>query len=120
MKRTISLLAAVLLTLAAAPTVAAGPMGAAERIVLNGKPDQNVQPCQTCHGKNGRSSAPTFPHLAGQYRSYMVQALKDYRAGRRQDPIMTGQAQGLTPGEIEALAAYFATRSAVLTTLPLD
>lgn len=104
----------------AEPAAAAGPMETARRIVTQGKPDENVQPCQVCHGKNGRSSAPNFPHLAGQYRDYMIQALRAYREGERQDPIMSGQAKGLTAAEIQALAGYFASRTPVLATLPLQ
>ncbi len=68
------------------------------------------QSCATCHGKTGDGNQTTFPKLAGQYESYLVQTLKDYRSGDRENIIMAGQANSLSIGEIEALAAWFASQ----------
>jgi len=44
--------------------------------------------CAACHGADGASTtAGTFPILAGQYESYLLHALKDYRSGERQNAI---------------------------------
>jgi cytochrome c553 len=51
--------------------------------------------------------APNWPSLAGQHEDYIVHALGQYKAGARKDPVMGSQAIGLTPEEIEELAAYF-------------
>jgi len=64
--------------------------------------------CAACHGADGKAPQAIYPHLAGQYANYIEQALKEYRAGTRKNPIMTGQAAALTDGEIRQLAAYFA------------
>ena len=66
--------------------------------------------CQTCHGATGDGDNTAYPKLAGQYESYIVQALKDYRAGERKDPIMAGFAGSLKIGQIEKLAAWFASQ----------
>ncbi len=97
---------------------AEGPMATAKRIVTKGLPDENVQACKTCHGLKGKSPIPRYPHLAGQYRSYLIHTLKTYRSGDRQNPIMGRQAKPLSDRQIEALASYFATKQPMLAALP--
>lgn len=64
--------------------------------------------CVACHGEGGaKPIAPTYPVLAGQYASYLSQALKDYRSGTRKNPVMMPQAAALTDADIQALAQYF-------------
>jgi len=92
----------------------------ARTLVEEGKPQEGVAPCKSCHGADGRSAVPMYPHLAGQYRDYLVQALKRYRAGTRKDPTMNQQAKHLTDAEIQALAAYFSSRDAVVRPLSLE
>lgn len=70
--------------------------------------------CAACHGVDGNSLAPDFPRLAGQHPDYMAKALRDYKSGRRKNAIMAAFAQPLTPAQIDALAAYFATQPAVV------
>jgi cytochrome c553 len=71
---------------------------------------QKAQVCEACHGPDGKSVAPTYPHLAGQYESYLIKALADYRAGRRSNPIMAPMAANLSDQDIEDLAAWFASQ----------
>lgn len=73
--------------------------------------------CATCHGATGDGDQPSFPKLAGQYESYLVQALKDYRTAANSDgstgrnnAVMKGFAGGLSIQEIEALAAWYASQ----------
>lgn len=64
--------------------------------------------CTSCHGEGGaKPIAPTYPILAGQYASYLEQALKEYRAGGRKNPVMQSQAAALADADIKALAQYF-------------
>ena len=64
--------------------------------------------CAACHGADGtKPSAPDQPVLAGQYYDYLVQALSDYKIGRRTNPIMKGFAGQLSKQDIEDLAAWF-------------
>ena len=86
----------------------------ARQLVMEGAPQQGIAPCQSCHGADGRSPVARYPHLAGQYRDYLAQALRAYRDGEREDPTMSQQAQGLSDAQIEALAAYFAGRAAAV------
>ena len=53
---------------------------------------------------------PDTPRLAGQHYDYLMQALKAYRKGSRQNPIMAAMAQLLTEQEIHELALYYSTQ----------
>ena len=66
--------------------------------------------CAACHGKDGHSVDPTYPNLAGQYQSYLIKALSDYRGGRRTNAIMAGFASQLSNQDIEDLAAWFSSQ----------
>lgn len=72
--------------------------------------------CAACHGPDGNSPLDTNPKLAGQYESYLVQALQAYRSGDRQNPIMAGFAAALSDQDIADLAAYFASQPSDLKT----
>ncbi len=64
--------------------------------------------CASCHGKTGDGDNAAYPKLAGQYESYLEQALKDYRSGDRKNAIMAGFAGNLTIEDIRDLSAWFA------------
>lgn len=63
--------------------------------------------CAGCHGPEGNSTNPQFPILAGQYADYIVQALKAYKTGQRENAIMQGIAAELSQQEMEDLGAYY-------------
>ena len=69
--------------------------------------------CAACHGVDGNSSVPSFPKLAGQNSDYLYHSLKDYKSGKRKNPIMAGQVQTLTDADMRDLAAYFSKRKGV-------
>ena len=70
--------------------------------------------CAACHGADGNSTIPTNPKLAGQYESYLIQALSAYKSGARKNAIMSGFVAELTPKDIKDLAAYFASQESEL------
>jgi cytochrome c553 len=63
--------------------------------------------CAGCHGADGVSTVASFPKLAGQNRDYLYHALKDYKAGKRKNPIMAGMAAALSDEDMLDLAMYF-------------
>lgn len=67
--------------------------------------------CAGCHGLNGVSPMPIYPHLVGQHGAYLVKALTDFREKRRTDPTMNAMAGSLTDEDIAHLAAYFSSQS---------
>lgn len=68
---------------------------------------EKAKVCEACHGLTGESVDPTYPNLAGQYKSYLKQALSDYRSGSRTNAIMAGFAKTLSNQDIEDLSAWF-------------
>jgi cytochrome c553 len=67
--------------------------------------------CAGCHGANGEGIAPN-PALAGKSEDLLVQALKDFKSGKRDNAIMKGMASPLSDGDMANLAAYFASLKA--------
>lgn len=63
--------------------------------------------CATCHGPLGLSQLPNAPHLAGQPALYIVEQLRNYRSGKRQNEVMSVMAKPLTDQEIDDLAAWY-------------
>ena len=80
-------------------------------LAARGKDESDI--CATCHGTNGDGNPaiqPAPPKLAGQYESYLVESLKGYRSGERDNATMNGFAGSLTIEQIEALAAWYASQ----------
>ncbi|MEW6132499.1 MAG: cytochrome c [Pseudomonadota bacterium] len=99
MNKTITLLALSLTMVVGAPAQAGGNAEA-------GKAKSAV--CAGCHGADGNSPTAMFPKLAGQYEDYLYHSLKDYKTGKRKNPIMNGQVAGLSDQDMRDLAAFFA------------
>jgi cytochrome c553 len=76
-----------------------------------------VGTCAACHGENGVSASPMFPNLAGQHRSYLEVALKEYKNGKRKNPVMAGTAAALSDADIKQLAAWYASQPSKLYTV---
>ena len=69
--------------------------------------------CAACHGADGAKTVDdATPILAGQYESYILHALKEYRSGDRQNAVMSSMVQHLGIKELKALAAWFASQEA--------
>ncbi|MDW8479525.1 MAG: cytochrome c [Xanthomonadales bacterium] len=100
------LLAALLLALPlASPAKAEPPAGDPER----GR--SKAYTCRGCHGIPGyRNVYPHYhvPLIAGQNESYLVEALKAYREGRRRHPTMRAQGLTLSDQDIADIAAFLA------------
>jgi cytochrome c553 len=70
-----------------------------------------AQVCATCHGPAGNQpAAPENPILAGQHPDYLAKALKDYKSGKRKNPVMSTFAGMLSEQDIENLAAWFSSQ----------
>lgn len=81
------------------------------------KGEELAQTCAACHGADGNSTIGANPKLAGQYESYLVRALRDYRSGSRDNAIMAGFAAGLSDQDIRDLAAWFSSQESDLSVL---
>jgi cytochrome c553 len=67
--------------------------------------------CMACHGMDGNSANPEWPALAGQHSSYIVKQLKHFKAGERQNALMSPMAMILADQDMEDLAAYYASQT---------
>jgi cytochrome c553 len=65
--------------------------------------------CAGCHGGNGVSTNPAWPSLAGQQSAYLVEALKAYKTGARDNAMMAATAKGLSDADMQSLAGHYAT-----------
>jgi cytochrome c553 len=66
--------------------------------------------CTACHGPNGNSTNPDYPILAAQSWRYIYTELKDFKEGRRSDPLMSPIAATLSRDDMIALGNYFAAQ----------
>lgn len=75
-----------------------------------GTPPPAAQVCTTCHGSDGKPVTPDYPNLSGQHADYLVQALHDYKSGKRKNAIMSGIVGSLADKDIEAVAGFYANQ----------
>jgi len=66
--------------------------------------------CAGCHGPDGLSHAPAAPTIAGVSPEILINAMRDYRDGKRSGTIMPRIAKGYTDEQIKLMAEYFAKR----------
>jgi len=64
--------------------------------------------CAACHGANGQGVPPN-PALVGRSEDEMLQAMKDYKSGKRNNAVMKGMTAGLSDQDMANLAAYYAS-----------
>lgn len=64
--------------------------------------------CAGCHGANGQGVPPN-PALVGKSEDDMLQAMKDYKSGKRANAVMKGMTAGLSDQDMANLAAYYAS-----------
>lgn len=81
---------------------------------------KKAEACVACHGPNGNSQAGAFPTLAGQNDRYIYLQLRDYKEGRRKNPMMSAVAAGLEKQDMKDLAAYFSQQKQARTGFKAD
>lgn len=64
--------------------------------------------CAMCHGPDGQGTK-IAPKLAGMDQGAFVQALNDYKSGKKSNAMMQAQAHKLSPQQEGDLAAYYAS-----------
>ena len=71
-----------------------------------------AQVCAACHGidGNGTPGMPEVPALAGQTWRYLYIELRDFKEGRRSNPIMSPMAQPLSRDDMINIANYYAAQ----------
>jgi cytochrome c553 len=64
--------------------------------------------CVGCHGANGQGVPPN-PALAGKSEDQLLQAMKDYKSGKRANAVMKALTGPLSDQDLQNLAAYYAS-----------
>ena len=64
--------------------------------------------CAMCHGPTGGGTAMGVK-LAGEDPAKFVQAMEDYKSGKRDNAMMKNQASQLSDADVANLAAYYAS-----------
>lgn len=65
--------------------------------------------CQNCHGVDGVAVLPGAANLSGQQREYLIEQLRAFRSGKRQNPQMSVIAKSLTEQDIEDLSLWYSS-----------
>ena len=104
-----------LLALAAAAAHAQGDPEAGKR---------KAAACMACHGPEGNAPASTpdspFPDLAGQTSRYLYMQLRDFKEGRRSNPLMSPMAANLSKEDMMDLAEYFSQQKPAPSSYKVD
>lgn len=91
----------------ASPLMAAPPAAPAKADLAKGQ--AVAQACVACHAADGSRGAPANPILAGQHPEYLAKQLAEFKAGKRQNPIMQGMAAPLSDEDMRNVAAFYAS-----------
>ena len=79
-----------------------------------------AQVCAACHGADGNSPAGMFPSLAGQTWRYLYVQLKDFKEGRRTNPLMSPMAASLSRDDMINIANFYAAQPLKPSTFKAD
>ena len=103
--------------LAAATCLLAAQAAQAQDIAAG---EKVAQVCAACHGADGNPASGQFPALAGQTWRYLYIQLKDYKEGRRSNPLMSPMAANLSRDDMINVANYFASKTLKPSTYKVD
>ena len=67
--------------------------------------------CAGCHGANGEGVGAN-PALAGKSEDQLVQAMKDFKSGKRANAVMKAMVGSLSEEDMANLGAYYASLKA--------
>jgi cytochrome c553 len=69
-----------------------------------------AQACAACHGADGNSPTGAIPSLAGQTWRYVYQQLRDFKEGRRSNPVMAPLVAPLSREDMMDIANFYAAQ----------
>lgn len=83
-----------------------------EALIAQGKTLHDAQ-CESCHQQGGRKNHQDVPRLAGQWQEFLFNQMLDMSMDDFHGPqplLMRQRMQALSAADIQALAAYYASR----------
>src|SRR3954469_2820614 len=66
--------------------------------------------CVACHANDGSRGSPANPIIQGQHPEYLFKQLTEFKAGKRNNPIMRGIASTLSEDDMKNVASFYATK----------
>lgn len=72
-----------------------------------------IATCMACHGQDGIGTLPENPTLAGQVPGYIKQQLEAFQSGERENAVMMGMVDSLTPQDMADIDAYYSSQPGV-------
>lgn len=96
---------------AGAFALAAEPAAAAKADPAKGE-TISTDTCVACHTNDGSRGSAANPILQGQHADYLAKQLLEFKAGKRQNAIMTGMASTLSEADMKNVAAFYAGKQA--------
>ncbi len=100
------ILIAILAIISSAPSIADDAAAGKEKATL----------CLTCHGEGDTVVGVGTPIISGQYKDYLIHAMKSYRSGARNNAIMASFSTNLTDRDIEDIATFYSEMDSQLFT----
>jgi cytochrome c553 len=73
--------------------------------------EDTAQICASCHGVAGAPADAAIPIIWGQNEGYLYLQLRDIKRGSRKVEVMAPIVERLEKPDLQALAAYFSTKS---------
>lgn len=67
--------------------------------------------CAACHGETGVAQIPGAPNLAAQQLDYLREALRQYRDGRRNAPLMRAAIGPVSDADLDELARWYSAQA---------
>ena len=104
-----SMLVLTLLAALAAPSIAADAPAATKPDLAKGQATA-TQVCAACHAADGTRGSPANPIIAGQHADYLAKQLTEFKAAKRQSPVMQGMAAPLSEADVKNVAAFYASK----------
>ena len=106
MKLLASLLTAAIFAAPAFPVLAAGETPPTAKVDATKGQASYGAICASCHAADGNSTVALQPKLAGQHPEYLVKQLREFKDGKRNDPVMKGFAASLSEGDMQNISAW--------------
>jgi cytochrome c553 len=66
--------------------------------------------CAACHTNDGSRGSAANPIIQGQHPDYLVKQLAEFKAGKRDNPVMRAMAAPLSEADMKNVAAFYASK----------
>ena len=110
MKTVPSLLRSLMLACASVAAHAAEPAASAPDPAKGAALSASV--CAACHTNDGSRGVAANPIIQGQHPDYLVKQLEEFKAGKRDNPVMKSMAAPLSEADMRNVAAFYASKQA--------